>query len=46
MPGTSSLNIDYDADTEHSVNKQQQRSWDIYFAKRLEFMPPTENASM
>jgi predicted secreted Zn-dependent protease len=40
------LNIDYDEDTQHSVNKQQQHSWDIYFAKRLEYMPPTENASM
>jgi hypothetical protein len=39
------LNIDYDEDTEHSVNKQQQHSWDVYFAKRLEFMP-RENASL
>jgi len=39
------LNIDYDEDTEHSVNKQQQHSWDVYFAKRLEFMPQ-ENASL
>ena len=34
------LNIDYDEDTEHSTNKQQQHSWDVYFAKRLEFAPP------
>jgi hypothetical protein len=34
------LNIDYDEDTEHSTNKQQQHSWDIYFAKRIENMPP------
>lgn len=34
------LNIDYDEDTEHSTNKQQQHSWDIYFAKRIEYMPP------
>lgn len=39
------LNIDYDEDTEHSVNKQQQHSWDVYFVKRLEFMP-RENASL
>jgi len=39
------LNIDYDEDTEHSVNRQQQHSWDVYFAKRLEFMP-RENASL
>ncbi|TSD64499.1 DUF922 domain-containing protein [Inquilinus sp. KBS0705] len=40
------LNIDYDEDTQHSVNKQQQHSWDIYFAKRLEYMPSAENAGM
>jgi hypothetical protein len=34
------LNIDYDDDTEHSTNKQQQHSWDVYFAKRIENMPP------
>jgi hypothetical protein len=39
------LNIDYDEDTEHSVNRQQQHSWDVYFTKRLEFMPQ-ENASL
>lgn len=39
------LNQDYDEDTEHMVNRQQQRSWDIYFAKRLQFMPQ-ENASL
>jgi predicted secreted Zn-dependent protease len=39
------LNIDYDEDTEHSVNKQQQHSWDIYFAKRLQYMPQ-ETASL
>lgn len=36
------LNLDYDDDTEHSTNNQQQHSWDIYFAKRLEFLPPIE----
>lgn len=39
------LNLDYDEDTEHSQNKQQQHSWDVYFNKRLEYMPP-ENASL
>ena len=39
------LNQDYDDDTEHMVNRQQQHSWDIYFAKRLQYMPP-ENASL
>nr|WP_294942223.1 DUF922 domain-containing protein [uncultured Mucilaginibacter sp.] len=34
------LNIDYDDDTEHSTNKQQQHSWDVYFAKRIQNMPP------
>ncbi len=39
------LNQDYDEDTEHMINRQQQHSWDIYFAKRLQFMPQ-ENASL
>ena len=39
------LNQDYDEDTEHMTNRQQQRSWDIYFAKRLQFIPQ-ENASL
>ncbi len=39
------LNSDYDEDTQHMVDKQQQCSWDIYFAKRLQFMPQ-ENASL
>ncbi|MGN6640630.1 MAG: DUF922 domain-containing protein [Mucilaginibacter sp.] len=34
------LNHDYDADTEHSLNKVQQNSWDKYFQKRLAYMPP------
>jgi len=33
------LNTDYDADTQHMTNRQQQRSWDLYFEKRLEYMP-------
>jgi len=39
------LNQDYDEDTEHMTNRQQQHSWDIYFAKRLQFIPQ-ENASL
>jgi predicted secreted Zn-dependent protease len=39
------LNIDYDEDTQHMQNRQQQHSWDVYFNKRLEFMPP-ENANL
>jgi hypothetical protein len=34
------LNHDYDADTQHMLNREQQQSWDAYFKKRLEFMPP------
>ena len=39
------LNLDYDEDTAHSTNKQQQHSWDLYFEKRLAYMPP-ESASL
>ena len=39
------LNIDYDEDTGHSLSRQQQHSWDIYFDKRLQNMP-RENASL
>jgi hypothetical protein len=34
------LNLDYDEDTQHSTNRVQQQSWDAYFKKKLEFMPP------
>ena len=34
------LNLDYDADTRHMLNRGQQQSWDAYFKKQLEFMPP------
>jgi len=34
------LNLDYDEDTQHMTNRVQQQSWDAYFKKRLEFMPP------
>ena len=33
------LNIDYDLDTQHMVNRVQQQSWDAYFKKRIAFMP-------
>jgi hypothetical protein len=36
------LNIDYDADTQHMVNRGQQSSWDMYFQKRLAYMPPPD----
>lgn len=39
------LNADYDEDTEHMINRQQQHSWDLYFTKRLQFMPQ-EDASL
>jgi len=34
------LNLDYDADTEHMVNRVQQASWNAYFDKKLTYMPP------
>src|SRR5665213_167209 len=34
------LNIDYDDDTNHMLNREQQRSWDAYFKKQLAFLPP------
>lgn len=34
------LNLDYDEDTAHSTDKQQQHAWDVYFAKRIQYMPP------
>jgi len=34
------LNLDYDAATRHMLNREQQQSWDAYFEKQLEFMPP------
>lgn len=33
------LNADYDEDTQHMTNRQQQNSWDLYFQKRLEYIP-------
>jgi uncharacterized protein DUF922 len=34
------LNRDYDDDTQHMLNREQQHSWDLYFKKRLAVMPP------
>jgi hypothetical protein len=34
------LNWNYDEDTQHMTNRQQQQSWDAYFKQRLEYMPP------
>jgi predicted secreted Zn-dependent protease len=34
------LNVDYDEDTNHMLNREQQRNWDAYFRKQLEFLPP------
>ncbi len=36
------LNLDYDADTQNSTNREQQHSWDAYFQKRLAYMPPVK----
>jgi len=34
------LNLDYDNDTEHMVNRVQQASWNTYFDRKLAYMPP------
>lgn len=34
------LNLNYDTDTQHMTNREQQRSWDAYFKKQLKVMPP------
>lgn len=36
------LNQDYDEDTQHMTNRVQQNSWDKYFRKKLEYMPPVD----
>jgi hypothetical protein len=38
------LSLDYDDDTAHMLNHQQQHSWDAWFKKRLEYMPQPELA--
>jgi len=36
------LNANYDLDTQNMRNQIQQHSWDVYFQKRLLYMPPVE----
>ena len=36
------LNDNYEADTRHMQDRVQQRSWDVYFKKRLAYMPPVD----
>ncbi|WP_299514101.1 hypothetical protein [Mucilaginibacter sp.] len=38
------LTVNYDTDTRHMQDNVQQRSWDVYFKKRLTYMPPMEIA--
>jgi len=38
------LNADYDVDTNHMLNREQQRNWDAYFRKQLEFLPPDQES--
>jgi hypothetical protein len=34
------LNANYDEDTQHMLDATQQHSWDVYFQRRLAYMPP------
>jgi hypothetical protein len=36
------LNANYDIDTQNMRDATQQHSWDVYFQKRLLYMPPVE----
>lgn len=38
------LNANYDADTRHMVDANQQHSWDVYFQRKLAYMPPVSRA--
>jgi hypothetical protein len=38
------LNANYDEDTQHMLDATQQHSWDVYFQRRLAYMPPVEKA--
>src|ERR1700761_294236 len=38
------LNQNYDDDTHHMLDDVQQHSWDVYFEKRLAFMPSMDLA--
>jgi hypothetical protein len=37
------LNLDYDSDTQNSMNKVQQHSWDAYFARALSSLLGRDN---
>jgi hypothetical protein len=34
------LNMDYDYDTRHMIDRKQQKSWNVYFDKQMAYMPP------
>jgi hypothetical protein len=34
------LNVDYDLDTQHMLDGKQQHSWDVYFQRRMLYVPP------
>lgn len=34
------LNVDYDADTQHMQNREQQASWNDYFDRKIAYLPP------
>lgn len=36
------LNRDYDEDTGHMTNRTQQNSWDVFFRRKLEYMPQSD----
>ena len=36
------LNLDYDYDTHHMVDRTQQKSWNNYFTRQLAYMPPAK----
>jgi len=40
------LNLDYDDDTAHMTNRVQQHSWDVYFYRKLQFMPPVYQTAL
>jgi len=33
------LNMDYDYDTRHMIDRKQQKSWNVYFDRQLAYMP-------
>ncbi len=34
------LNMDYDTDTQHMQNREQQASWNHYFDRKIAYLPP------